>query len=32
MTALDAQWFGDNDAYRRGSSRIGTLDQRLLYN
>jgi len=29
---FNAQWFGDNDAYRRGAGRIGTLEQRLLYN
>jgi len=32
MTAFDVQWFGDNDAYRRGAGRIGTLEQHLLYN
>jgi hypothetical protein len=32
MTAFDVQWFGDNDGYRRGAGRIGTLEQQLLYN
>jgi len=32
MTAFDVQWFGDNDAYLQGYSRIGTLQQHLLYN
>ena len=31
MTAFDAQWFGDNDAYLHGSNRIGTLQHRLSW-